>query len=309
MKPVIKQAKSRTGLFYRIYKARQAYLFLTPLMAGLVIFCYYPPVSGLYRSLFDWDATNKAIFIGLGNFKELLRDHYFTGSFSTMFKIMIPKLLIGIIVPLLVAEMIFAVKSSRSRYFYRVAILLPVIAPGVVGMLLWKFIYDPNNGPITAILRLAGALGENEVVSYLNDPATVIPAIIFLGFPWVGGTSVLIYMSGLMNISSEIIESSKLDGANLIQRIFKIDIPMLLGQIKYFFIFGIIGGLQDYGVQLILTKGGPGYSTFVPGYYMYLQAFNNGRMGYASAIGTTMFFIILLLTIVNYKFFKSDATA
>jgi ABC-type sugar transport system permease subunit len=89
------------------------------------------------------------------------------------------------------------------------------------------------------------------------------------------------------------------------QRIFKIDIPMILGQIKYFLVFGIIGGLQDYGIQIILTRGGPGYSTYVPGYYMYLQAFNNGRMGYASAIGTVMFFVILFLTIINYKFFNT----
>jgi ABC-type sugar transport system permease subunit len=115
-------------------------------------------------------------------------------------------------------------------------------------------------------------------------------------------------MSGLMNISNEIIESSRLDGANIIQRIIRIDIPMLLGQIKYFFVFGIIGGLQDYGVQIILTQGGPGYSTYVPGYYMYMQAFHNGRMGYASSIGTILFFVILSLTIFNYRFFKSDIT-
>jgi ABC-type sugar transport system permease subunit len=166
--------------------------------------------------------------------------------------------------------------------------------------------YDPHYGPITVLARLLGLMGEDQIISWLNDPKTVIPAIIFLGFPWISGTNVLIYMSGLMNVSTELIESSRLDGANIIQRIMKIDIPMLTGQIKFFLIFGIIGGLQDYGIQIILTNGGPGYTTYVPGYYMYLQAFNNGRMGYASTIGAVLFFAILLLTVVNYRFFKSD---
>jgi ABC-type sugar transport system permease subunit len=296
------------SLFKRIYLKRQAYLFLTPLFAGLFVFCYFPPISGLYRSLFDWDATQKAVFIGLNNFRELFQDRYFIGSIPTMVKIMLPKLLIGITVPFIAAELIFGVKSPAARYRYRVGILLPIVAPGVVFLLVWKFMYDPQNGPITALARLFGILRGNEIIPWLNDPMTVIPAIIFLGFPWVAGTSVLIYMSGLMNISTEILESSRLAGANLIQRIIRIDIPMIMGPIKYFLIFGIIGGLQDYGVQIILTQGGPGYSTYVPGYYMYMQAFNNGRMGYASAIGTVMFLVILVLTVINYRFFKSDTT-
>jgi ABC-type sugar transport system permease subunit len=298
--------KQRNDLLSRMYRKRRAYLFLAPLFAGLAVFCYFPPISGFYRSFFNWDATSKAVFIGLRNFRELFRDPYFLGSIPTMLKIILPKLVIGIVIPLIVAEMIFCVKAAYLRYAYRVVVLLPIVAPGVVTLLVWKFMYDPLNGPITILARLAGLIEKNEIVTWLNNPSTVIPSIVFMGFPWVAGTSVLIYMSGLMNIPNEIIESSRLDGANIMQRIIKIDIPLLMGQIKYFLVFGIIGGLQDYGVQIVLTKGGPGYSTYVPGYYMYIQAFNNGRMGYASSIGTVMFFVILVLTIINYRFFKSD---
>jgi ABC-type sugar transport system permease subunit len=192
------------------------------------------------------------------------------------------------------------------RYFYRVGILLPIVAPGVVSLLIWRFIYDPRDGPISVLAKALGIIGRSDFVAWLNDPATVIPAIIFMGFPWISGTSVLIYMSGLMNISTEIIESSRLDGATVLQRIFKIDLPMILGQIKYFLVFGIIGGLQDYGVQMVLTKGGPGYTTYVPGFYMYMKAFESGRMGYAASVGTALFAVILVLTVANYRFFKTD---
>jgi ABC-type sugar transport system permease subunit len=296
----------QTGFKKRLLESGRAYLFLAPLLVGLGIFCYFPPISGIYRSFFDWDAVYRSSFVGFNNFREMFSDQIFLDSIITMFKIMLPKLVIGIVVPLVVAEMIFAVRSGRARYFYRVAILLPIVAPGVVGLLIWKFIYDPRDGPVTALAKLFGILGQNDIVAWLNDPATVIPAIIFMGFPWISGTSVLIYMSGLMNISTEIIESSRLDGATVLQRIVKIDLPMILGQIKYFLVFGIIGGLQDYGVQLVLTKGGPGYATYVPGFYMYMKAFESGRMGYAASVGTTLFAVILVLTIVNYRFFKTD---
>lgn len=80
----------------------------------------------------------------------------------------------------------------------------------------------------------------------------------------------------------------------------------MVGQVRYFLIFGIIGGLQDYGVQMILTKGGPGYSTYVPGYYMYMSAFTSQRMGYACTIGATMFVFIFIVTLLTYRFANAE---
>ena len=109
-------------------------------------------------------------------------------------------------------------------------------------------------------------------------------------------------MSGLIGISSEVIEASKLDGCNTWQRIFKIDLPLLIGQIRYFLVFGIIGALQDYGVQVVLTKGGPNtFDTYVPGYYMYKSAFTDNNFGYASTIGFVLFILVGIFTIVSYK--------
>ena len=296
----------REPIYKKLWKSRTAYLFLLPLFTGLIIFGYYPPLSGIINSFFDWRVVAGKTFIGLDNYKNLFSDKVFLQSIPTMFKLMLPGLVIGITVPFITAEMIFAVKSGRLKYIYRVLILLPMVAPGIVSTLIWKYIYDPSYGLVTTLLRFVGILGETEVISWLYDVRTVIPAIIFMGFPWIGGTSVLIYMSGLMNISTEVIESSLLDGAGTLRRIFAIDIPLLLGQFKYFIVFGIIGGLQNYGVQVVLTQGGPGFHTYVPGYMMYVQAFSNGRMGYACAIGVVLFAVILAITVATYRFLKTD---
>jgi ABC-type sugar transport system permease subunit len=112
-------------------------------------------------------------------------------------------------------------------------------------------------------------------------------------------------MSGLMGISTEVIEASRLDGSSTFRRILTIDLPSVMGQIRFFLVFGIIAGLQDYSTQIVLTNGGPGYSTYVPGYYMYIQAFTGGNMGYACAIGTSLFIIIAIFSAMAFGLIKN----
>jgi len=288
----------KKSFFKTLWSMRAGYLFCLPLFALMVVFCYYPPISGLRLSFFEQTSTSEAVFVGFKNFADLFSDKVFTDSIGTMFILMVPKLIIGIVMPFIAAELIFAVKSNKLQNAYRVLMLLPIVAPGVVSLMIWKNIYDPEGGILIAILRAFRIVGENTTIDWLNDPDWVIFSIIFMGFPWVGGTSVLIYMSGLMNISSEVIEASRLDGASTFRRIWSIDIPNLVGQIRYFLIFGIIGGFQDYGTQVVLTHGGPGYSTYVPGYYMWELAYTFDNIGKASAVGTLLFLIIIVFTVI-----------
>ncbi len=289
----------------KLKKSIPAYLFLLPLFTGILIFSYYPAFSGIYHSFFDWNGIGEKTFRGLANYKNLFHDSIFLNSIPVMLKLMIPKLIISIVVPFIMAELIFAIRSNKMQERYRILCLLPMVAPGVVGTLLWKFIYDPSSGLAVELCRLFGIVGQTQNIDWLGNPALTIGSIIFMGFPWIGGTSVLIYMSGLMNISGEVMEASQLDGCSTFGRIFRIDIPLMMGQIRYFVIIGIISALQDYSVQIILTGGGPGYTTYVPGYYLFKQAFSYGNMGYACAIGTLMFSVIFLLTLLSMRLMKS----
>lgn len=106
----------------------------------------------------------------------------FWPSCLTLLKIMIPKLIINIVVPLVIAEMIFNLNSNKAKSFYRLWVLIPMVAPGVVITLVWDYIYDPNFGLVSALWTMFGG----ETVDWLNDTRTVIPAIIFMGFPWIG---------------------------------------------------------------------------------------------------------------------------
>ncbi len=295
--------------FSYIWRKRAAYLMVAPLIIGVLIFCYYPPISGIMLSF-----TNKTIslsdkveFVWIDNYKAIFSDPIFLNSFKSMLIIQIPRLITGIFVPLIYAEIIFNMKSLKAQSVYRLLVLLPVVAPGVVFNLVWKQIYNSDPSALmNSLVRAFGLLGENEGINWLNaiKSAHTIFAILFMGFPWIGGSQVLVYMAGLLNIPKEMFEAADLDGAGAFKKIWYVHIPLVSGQIRYFLIFGIIGGLQDYGTQVVLTKGGPGYSTYVPGYYMYELMYSHGEYGKASAIGVVLFVIILVLTIIAFKFVK-----
>lgn len=295
------QAIKKKSIFQQMKKNKLAYLFILPLMLGTLAFSYYPAISGIVTSFFDWDGTGAREFIGIGNYIELFNDEIFLNSIWTMVVLLVPRLFIGVFMPLLFAELIFNTKNKKLQSFYRVAVLIPMIAPGVVGMLIWQNIFEPSTGLYAQLLQFLGILQPGEVVDFLNDPKWVISTVIILGFPWTNGTSILIYISGLNAISEEVIEASKLDNCSTWKRIRKIDLPLLLGQVRYFFIFGLIGLLQDYGIQIVLTNGGPGYSTYVPGWYMYRLAFTSGRYGYASAVGIFLFALIFIISLIAFK--------
>ncbi|GGD88998.1 carbohydrate ABC transporter permease [Paenibacillus nasutitermitis] len=281
-----------------------AYLLLSPIVIGLLIFCYYPPIRGLIMSVFEWNAAgDRWTFVGMDNFRRMAHDDVLIASVPNMLFLLVGGLIISVTVPLIMAELIYSISNPKWKYAYRVLILVPMVIPGVVGALVWQFVFDPNIGLINAILDGVGLGGWKH--AWLGDSHTVLWAFLFMGFPWATGIGPLIYLSGLSGIPTEINESARLDGITWFRRVISIDIPLITGQIKFFLITGLIGGLQAFQNQYLLTNGGPGYSSMVPGYHMYLQAFTYNRLGYASAIGLVLFAAALILTIINMKFIKS----
>jgi raffinose/stachyose/melibiose transport system permease protein len=297
----------RTDTVWRAFaRSRTAYLLLLPTFILMGVFVYYPPLSAMFYSLTDWDPTRTVQrFIGLANYQTVLSSTYFGQEVGNMVVLLVAFVAVTVTVPLIVAELIYAVRNPGLRYSYRFLFLVPVVVPLVVTLLMWEFFYDPSLGPINAILSGLGLKGAD----WLGDPHTALPAIIFVGFPWISGTNVLIYLAGLMNIPGEVMEAAALDGATGLQRIRRIDLPLLLGQVRLFIILGTIGALQAFQVQLIITNppGGPGYNTSVPALEMY-NALGNQRYGIGAAIGVLLFLVAFALTLVNFQVVRSSVT-
>src|SRR5262249_50031804 len=182
--------------------------------------------------------------------------------------------------------------------------VVPMVVPGVVVLLIWGFIYDDQLGLLNQVLRGVGLGGW--VRSWLGDPANALTSLIFIGFPWVGGFALLIYYAGLQNISADVFDSARIDGATGFTRFRSVDLPLLVGQIKLLVVLGIIGGLQGSQTPLLHNNGGPGYATTVPGMPLYQNAIAFDRMGYACAIGVALFVVILGITYLNLKYLRSS---
>jgi len=302
-RPVARPTEKRRSVSRKLLRSSlQAYLFLLPTFLLIGLFSYYPAILALYHSLTDWNGVLIAKFIGLNNFREMIRDQVLLASIGNMLKVVVWSLAVTLTMPLLVAELIFSLRNSRAQYWYRLLFVAPIVVPFVVTLLVWRFIYDPDLGLLNSLLEWMGVEFRSR---WLGDPQIALYCLFFIGFPFAAGTNVLIYLAGLQSIGDSIIDAAKLDGAVGLRRMISIDLPLIMGQVRLLAILSMIGAIQGFGAQLVLTRGGPGYATMVPGMWMYETAFNYSRMGYASAIGTSMFIVILGLTVVVMRSVQS----
>ena len=221
------------------------------------------------------------------------------------------------------AVVIHRLKSDTANYWYRVLFVIPMIIPGMVYLLIWKFFFEPTGvlnlilnktcimtvlGGLDKLFGWGGLFATGATPAWLNDTSLVLPAFILWGFPWVGVVGVLIYLAGLQSIDTSVYEASDLDGATAFQKFLHIEFPLILTQVRINLVLMIIGTLQMYGFVLILfgVEGGPNGRMMVPGLYMFRQAFVERYTGYACCIGLILFVFILLLTELNNRFVRVE---
>jgi ABC-type sugar transport system permease subunit len=272
-------------------------LMLAPTLVLLALFNYYPAVLGLSRAFTRWETGEDPQWIGLSNFVAMWHDEFLRLSLRNLLVLLVANVLKTLTMPLLVAELLMSLRSPRWQYVMRTAFILPMVVPSMVTMLLWSFIYDGSVGLLNQILETLGMGAMAR--SWLGDSGTALWAIIGIGFPWAGGLALLIYLAGLNAISGDVWDSCQVDGVGGLKRVWYVDLPLLLPQVRLLVILTLIGVLQDFGSILVLTGGGPGLATHVPALHMYFQAFRFGHMGYAAAIGLTLFVAIFTLSLLN----------
>jgi ABC-type sugar transport system permease subunit len=305
MNHTTRQPRSRVAqTLFEMRRSWHAYALLAPFLLLLVVFLYYPPILGLIGAFFKWQPGQNAIYIGLQNFQDYLSYPETAGEFRNIIRLLTFFSFAGVVMPFIMAELIFAVRSSRIKEIYRLLVAIPMIVPGIVTILLWTRLYDPYLGPINGVLR---SLGLENIPNWLSDPNIALYAIMGIGFPWVGGANTLIYIGGLSQISDSIFDAALLDGCTGIRRALLVDLPLVRGQVRLLLILAVIAGLTSYETILVMTKGGPGFATTVPALTMYLRAFGSGQFGYASAIGLILFVIAIGATLlINWLFRRGE---
>ena len=290
---------------YRLWSNMSCYGIVLPAVLILLVFIYLPVFWAFSKSMYEFEIGGESKFVGLSNYAEFLTGDPVTWkSLANMLLLTLFYVVVRLTFPLVVAKFIISLPREKWRYLYRIVFLIPMVVPGVAVQLIWGSMIYADAGLLNEALRGLGLHGLTT--GWLTNPATALVCVALVGFPFIGGFEVLIYYAGLSAIPDSVNEAALLEGCVGIRKFFKIDIPMVMSQLKLILILTIIGGIQGFEGILILTQGMPGFETMVPGYWMYLNAFSFQRMGYACAIGVMLFVLIFGMTFLNFKYFRSS---
>jgi multiple sugar transport system permease protein len=292
-------AKKRTLTGMRRLEEMTAWLFITPVALGVLIFQLYPTLFSLYISFTRWNLLSPAKWIGFRNYIDLFTtDRFFARASTNTAWYGLGTVFAGIVLGLLFAVLLN--QGIRYKYIYRAIYFIPVVAPTVAVALLWAWLYDSQFGIINGLLRYIGIQGPN----WLGSTQWALPSIIIQAI-WAGlGFNIIIFLAGLQGISQEYYEAAEIDGANGIQKFFTITLPLLSPTTFFVLVTGVIGAFQVFDVPFIMTKGGPANATQTVVMLVYNNAFTIQKMGLAASISYVIFVVILILTFVNFRVSK-----
>ena len=300
--PTRKQLSPAAHTLRQIKRRWFCYFMMLGTIALLVVFAYYPAFSAFYHSFTIWDGFTPARWAGLKNFREIFTHEVFRKGFQNMGWLVGWEVFRSAVFPLICAALMYRLKSERTAYFFRLVYVLPIVVPWVVSVLVWKMFYEPNIGLFNTVLRGIGMKGSG----WLTDPDTALRSLMFMGFPWMDGVAVLIFLAGLLAIPLEVIEAATVDGCSSFRRFFAMEIPLIVPQIRLIIILRVISAMQGFGWQFLVTNGGPVNATTVPAFRMYTEAMGSSRFGLGCAVGLLLFVAIFSLTLINNKVIKAD---
>lgn len=288
-----------TKLLETMKKDYVSYLIMLPSILLFVFFVWAPLLSNISLSFFSSIGYTREEFIGLDNYKDVLTDPIFIQAFKNTIMYTIWSIIIGFIIPILLALVLSEIVHFKG--FFRTIIYFPNVVPGLATVVLWLFLFEPSrSGVFNAMLDVAG----QEPSVWLNDPKLVIPLIV-VTMTWKGaGATTLIYLAVLQSISRTYYEASRLEGANIFQRVRNITFPHLLPTIRMLFILQIISVFQVFYEPLVMTDGGPNNASISLLQLIYRYAFRQGNTSKAAALGVIVAVMLFLLTVVYLRISK-----
>jgi multiple sugar transport system permease protein len=272
-----------------------AYLMITPLMLGLVIFYLWPIIQTFYFSFTEWGAFGQYEWTGLDNYKRMLEDTNLLKSFKNTAIYIIFTVPIGIFLSILIAVLLN--QNIKGKSVYRTLYFLPVITMPAAIAMVWKWLYNSDYGLLNYLLSLIGIKGPQ----WVSDPKIALYSIIVVAI-WSGiGYNMVIFLSGLQGIPKTYYEAAEMDGAGPIRVFFKITLPLLSPVIFFVSIMSLIGAFQVFDlIFMMIGKSSTALENTQSIVYLFYQhAFVLNDKGYAAAIAVLLLAVILIITAIQ----------
>jgi multiple sugar transport system permease protein len=273
----------------------EGYLFISPWLVGFILFTAGPVMASFVLSFFRWSLIRPPRFVGLQNYTTMFtQDPLFWQSLKVTVTYLITAVPLQMVFALLLA--ILLNQKVRMLPLFRTIFYLPSVVSGVAISVLWLWLYHPELGLINELLQYVGIQGP----AWLISVRWALAAIIAMSLWTVGGT-MIIFLAGLQDIPQELYEAAQLDGAGEVANFRHVTLPMLSPVIFFNLILGMIASFQTFTQAYVMTNGGPVNATMFYALYLYLNAFNFLKMGYAAGLAWVMAAIIMALTLVQLK--------
>lgn len=289
-------------LHYKPYMAGT--FFILPAFVLFAVFIFIPLLYGIFMSFTDYGGFNMASnFVGLDNYAKLLHDDYFRISLKNNF--IYTLLFVPLTMLLALLSAIALNHILHLRKYLRMAFYFPQITSMVSVAIVWGLLFNPLSGPVNHILK---AIGISNPPEWLMSSSWALLAVVLVAVWKSFGYYMIILLAGIQGIPEHLYESAKLDGAGKLQQFLYITLPSLSPTLFMVLILTIINSFQVFDLVSVMTDGGPGRSTNVLVFRIYQEAFVHYRMGYAAAMSTVLFLIIMVISLIQFKLEKKWVT-
>lgn len=270
------------------------WLFASPWILGFILWTLGPMIASLVIAFSEWDLIGSPRWIGPANFTAMFDDNLVAQSLKVTTVYALTSVPLHIAAGLALALLLnFSIRGVR---LYRTAFYLPSVLSGVAVALLWRWLFSAEFGLFNTLLSYVGIRGP----SWLGDPNWALPSLVLMSV-WGVGAGAIIYLAGLQGIPTDLYEAAEVDGATSWHRLWFVTLPMMTPVLFFQLVTGIIAALQVFTQAFIMTSGGPNNATLFLLLYLYRNAFEYFRMGYASALAWVLFLYILVLTLILFR--------
>lgn len=269
--------------------------FILPALIGTFIFIVIPIFCSFALSFTDWDLLNKIKFIGLSNYKAVLTEPVFKQVLINTLVYALSVTVFAVTIPLIIADIINS--KIRGAEWFKTIYFIPFITPAVVIAIVWSWIFDPNIGGINLLFKTH--------LEWLFDTKLAMPVLIFISIWKLIGYNVILFLTGFANISSNIYEAAKIDGASWGKCFWDITLPLLKPTTYFVTLVTAISSFQVFDLIYVMTAGGPKDSTNIIVYSIYKYAFEYFDIGKACALAYILFIVIFILAMVQRLIKKS----
>jgi multiple sugar transport system permease protein len=282
-------------------EALAAYLFILPTALGFLVFIAGPLLAAIGLSLYDYDILSPPRFAGLANFESAFDDARLRVVYRNTLTYVVAWALLDLLLALGLAVAINRPMKAALRYLFRTAYFFPVLTSTASVAITWTFLYNTDLGIVNYYLARIGL----PKVPWLTSSAWAIWSIVILQVWKSVGFNFVLFVAGLQNIPRHLYEAASIDGAGGWARFRWVTLPMLSSTMFFALIISLINGFQIFDAAYIMTSGGPGDASRTVVMYIYENGFRFFRMGYASTVALSLFLVILLLTVAQFRLGRS----